>query len=454
MKRLVSLVCALSMLLLCGCEIDFKNKNASSELSDKDLKAAIIEDYDYYMDDDAKSVSYEENYKISVKDGDVTNSSTFHTFYSIKRDDDGYTVALTNETTAKVGKELITSYITYVDGKLYTESSSKRKIMSEMTSDEFDKLLSDITESIDITVDSFAKSAIKRTEKGATLTLTEPDDICNQESQDLLESLAKQIGCISKEVKNISVKADFNKENTATKITLTIDGLDENDKELQLEVAFTKLSKKSNVSAPKGAENYTKITNAGYYSLIENGFLSYLTSQEQKVEFRHNIALTDKKDGNVTAKAVYTFDYSITEENGLTFELTSAPWGVFGSSYHYTYKDGYIYRNKTEKEPLSAEEAAMLLGEYLATAYIDMNSITDFTIKRENKKNVVTFTATDEYMQGMLDMIAAFYEVDYKNATIKTCSMEASFDNDYKLISVKYTIKGTNVDILVILTVQ
>ena len=453
MKRLVALVCALSMIFLCGCENDSKDKNVSSQLSDEDLKAAITEDYEYYMGSYAKSVSYEENYKISVKDGDVTNSSTFHTFYSIKRDDDGRTLALTNETTAKVGKELITSYITYVDGKLYTESNSKRKIMSEMAYGDFIKYLSDATESIDITFDSFAKSAIKRTEKGTTLTLTEPDDICNQEAKTLLESLAKQVSCTAKEVTKVSVKADFNDKNKATKITLTINGLDENDKELQLEVAFTKLSKKSNVSAPKGAENYEKMTNASYYSLIENGFLSYLASQKQKVKFTHDIWLTDKKEGDVYARAVYTFDYSITEENGLEFQYISKD-ATTGISYSYKYANGYIQSGASQKEPFSAEEAATFLGEHLATAYIDMNSITDFTIKRENKKNVVKFTATDKYMQGMLDMIAKFYDVDYINATIKNCSIDATFDLDYNLISVNYTIKGTNVNISVNLAVQ
>ena len=188
--------------------------------------------------------------------------------------------------------------------------------------------------------------------------------------------------------------------------------------------------------------------------MIENGFLSYLTSQKQKVEITHKIKLTDKTYGPVSASTVYTFDYSITEENGLTFKLTTKPYGsLFSGFTEYTYEDGYLHKGN-KKEPLSAVEAAELLGEYLGTTYIDMNSITDFTIKREDKKVVVDFTATDEYMQGMLDMIAEFYEVDYINATIKSCSMVATFDNDFTLCSVDYRIQGTNVDVLVMLSVQ
>ena len=280
MKRLLALVCAFSILLLCACES--KDKTASSQLSDKEIKAAIIKDYDYYMDAQGLKASYEEDYKITAKNGDVTTSSTFNTYYSAERNEEGDIIALTNETSTKVGTETVSSYITYIDGKYYTESSGGRKITDEMTPVEFYKVLMDTTDTIDISFETFEKHSIDRNEKGATLKLSKPNDTCNYEALVLLEDLAMQIGYTAKEVKSLSVKADFNSKNEVKNIALEINGVDNDGVELKLEVNYSKFNKKVTVSAPKKAESFEKISNAGYYSIIENGFLSYLASDSQK----------------------------------------------------------------------------------------------------------------------------------------------------------------------------
>ena len=446
MKKLLALVCAFLILLLCGCES--KDKTASSQLSDKEIKAAIIKDYDYYMDAQGLKASYEEDYKITAKSGDVTTSSTFNTYYSVERNKEGDIIVLTNETSTKVGTETVSSYITYIDGKYYTDSSNGRKITGEMTPIEFYKVLMDTTDTIDISFETFEKHSIDRNEKGATLKLSEPNDICNYEALVLLEDLAMQIGYTAKEVKSLSVKADFNSKNEVKNIALEINGVDNDGVELKLEVNYSKFSKKVNVSAPKKAESFEKMSNAGYYSVIENAFLSYLAADSQKLKIGHQLWLTDYADA-VSINATYNMDYSITEEKGLTFKYKR---NIMNSTTDYVYEDGYIKKYDNFEswptpfatEPLAADEAAAFLASLLATPYIDMNYVTDFTIKSENQKNIVSFTTTDDYVKAMVILLAAFYNINYTDMDISTCSIEATFDNHYNLTNVHYNIKGPN----------
>ena len=200
------------------------------------------------------------------------------------------------------------------------------------------------------------------------------------------------------------------------------------------------------------------MSNAGYYSVIENGFLSYLAADSQKLKIGHLLWLTDYTDA-VNINSSYDMDYSITEEKGLTFKYTR---NIMNSTTDYVYEDGYIkkYDNFELRpkpfatEPLPANEATTFLASLLATAYIDMNYVTDFTIKSENQKNIVSFTTTDDYVKAMVILLAAFYNINYTDMDISTCSIEATFDNHYNLTNVNYNIKGPNTSASITLLIK
>lgn len=444
MKKTVALICALLLILLCGCELpDSKKENPAEEMTDEQVKTAITEEYEYYMGPDTKSASYEENYKISVTNGDVTNSSSFHSFYSVKRDEDNNYLSMTNETTAKVGKEEYTSYMTYVDGKLYTNYGDK-KLVSETTSDQLKEILSDTTKTMDIQTGSFGKVDFERTDKGSTLTLTEPDDICFVEASEMLESLTKQTDAKYSETTEASVTATFDSKNKLKKILITIKGKAVDSDDLELLISQTNFSKKSEISAPKGAEKHEKITNAGYFGMIANAIAEYIATEKQNLFINHDVMFVNKKGEKLYATEYYSVKYDMKSDDGLTFTIS------FGNVWA-NYKNGYLYAKNGNKQPFSAEQAATLLAEYIGTTFIDMNYVTDITFEKSNSAGkTIALTCTDDYMLQLVDNVASFYDVDYQEVkSVTNCYVNVKVDNDFKIESIEYLVMGPNVKVSV-----
>ncbi len=443
MKKTVALICTLLLTLLCGCELPHSIKeNPAKRMTDEQVKTAITEEYEYYMGPDTKSASYEENYKISVTNGDVTNSSRFHSFYSVKRDEDNNYLSMTNEITAKVGKEEYTSYMTYVDGKLYTNYGDK-KLVSETTSDQLKEILSDTTKTMDIQTDSFDKVDFERTDKGSTLTLTEPDDICFVEASEMLESLTKQTDAKYSETTEASVTATFDNKNKLKKILITIKGKAVGSDDLELLISQTNFSKKSEISAPKGAEKHEKITNAGYFGMIANAIAEYVATENQKLIINHDVMFVNKEGQKLYANTKYNLNYNMASDNGLTFTIS---YGRASASY----SNGYLSVG-ADKQPFSAEQAAALLAEYIGTTYIDMNYVTDITFENTNgNSKIIALTCTDDYMLQLVDNMAKFYDVDYQKVkSVTNCYVNVTVDNDFKIESMKYLVTGPNINVSV-----
>ncbi len=442
MKKTVALLCALLMVLLCGCEMLGSKKAAfSTPMTDEQVKAAVTKEYEYYEGLYTPSASYEENYKISVINGDVTNSSSFCGFYSVKRDDDNNYIAMTNEITAKVGNEESTSYMTYVDGKLYANYGNK-KIMGEMTSDQLKDVLSDTTESIDIRTDSFGKVDFKRTDKGSTLTLTEPDDICFTEAGSMLKSLTKQTDAEYKEAEEVSVTATFDSKNKLKKVLITIKGKAVSSDDLELLITQTNFSKKSEISAPKGAENHEKMTSVGYYGLVANAIYDFASAEKESFSINHDLMFVSKKGEKLYADTVYKLYYNTASDSGLTFTISYDKMRV-------EYDSGYLTLNGSNKQKCSAEQAAVLLAEYISTSCVDMSYVTDITLEKSSTNNkIFNLTVTDDYILQLVDNMANFYGIDYqKVSSVKNCYVNVTLDNDHNIKSITYFVLGPNIKV-------